>query len=43
MEYEFGNGERDLKKKIEIIRQVFKKASHSLTRVDRNWQEVIDQ
>ena len=42
MEFEYGSGERDLKKKIEIVRQVFKKASHNLTRVDRNWQEVID-
>ena len=42
MQFEMANGERDLRKKIDIVYRVFKQASQKLNRVDRNWQEVID-
>jgi len=31
-----------LRKRIEIVLQVFKAASEKLTRVDREWQDVLD-
>lgn len=40
--FEKANGERELRKRLDIIYRVFKQASQKLNRVDRNWQEVID-
>ena len=42
MQFEMTKGERDLRKKIDIVYRIFKQASQKLNRVDRNWQEVID-
>lgn len=39
---ELSQGERDLRKKVEIIIQVFKTSADRLSRVDREWQEVMD-
>ena len=36
------SGERELRKKLDIVYRVFKQGSSRLTRIDRNWQEVID-
>ena len=36
------SGERELRKRLDIVYRVFKQASAKLTRIDRNWQEVID-
>jgi hypothetical protein len=38
----FNAGERVLRKRIEIVLQVFRAASEKLTRIDREWQEVLD-
>ena len=40
--HELTHGERDLRKRIDIVHNVFKKASEKLTRIDREWQEVVD-
>lgn len=42
MQFEMTNGERELRKRLDIVFRVFKQASVKLTRIDRNWQEVID-
>ena len=31
-----------MRKRIDIVYNVFKKASSKLTRIDREWQEVLD-
>ena len=36
------SGERELRKRMDIVYRVFKQASKRLTRIDRNWQEVLD-
>ena len=36
------SGERELRKRLDIVYRIFKQASQRLTRIDRNWQEVID-
>jgi hypothetical protein len=38
----FNAGERVIRKRIEIVLQVFRSASERLTRIDREWQEVLD-
>jgi hypothetical protein len=38
----FNAGERVIRKRIEIVLQVFRAASERLTRIDREWQEVLD-
>jgi hypothetical protein len=35
-------GERVIRKRVEIVLEVFKNASEKLTRIDRDWQEVLD-
>ena len=42
MQFEMTSGERELRKRLDIVFRVFKQASARLTRIDRNWQEVID-
>lgn len=42
IQYELTASERDLRKRIDIVFQVFKNASNRLTRIDREWQEVLD-
>ena len=42
MQFEMTSGERELRKRLDIVYRVFKQASTRLTRIDRNWQEVID-
>jgi hypothetical protein len=34
--------DRELKRRIEIVTQVFSQASNKLNRIDRDWQQVID-
>lgn len=34
--------DRELKRRIEIVAQVFGQASNKLNRIDRDWQQVID-
>ena len=41
-QHEMPASERDLRKRIDIVFQVFKNASNRLTRIDREWQEVLD-
>jgi hypothetical protein len=41
-QFELTVGERVLRKRVEIVLQVFKSASERLTRIDREWQEVLD-
>ena len=41
-QFELTASERDLRKRIDIVFQVFKNASTRLTRIDREWQEVLD-
>jgi len=38
----FNAGERVIRKRIEIVLQVFRASSERLTRIDREWQEVLD-
>ena len=42
MQETFNAGERVLRKRIEIVLQVFRAASEKLTRIDREWQDVLD-
>ena len=35
-------GERDLRRRIDIVHDVLKKGSSKLIMVDREWQEVLD-
>ena len=42
MQYDIANGERELRKRLDVVHRVFKQASQRLNRIDRNWQEVID-
>lgn len=37
-----GFGERELRRRLDIVYRIFKQASQRLTRIDRNWQEVVD-
>ena len=40
--FDIATGEREIRKRLDIIYRVFKQASQKLNRVDRNWQEVLD-
>ena len=42
LQFEMTSGERELRKRMDIVYRVFKQASTRLTRIDRNWQEVLD-
>ena len=37
MQFEMTSGERELRKRLDIVFRVFKQASARLTRIDRNW------
>jgi len=34
--------DREVKRRIEIVVQVFSQAANKLTKVDRDWQQVLD-
>lgn len=41
-ESESKDSDRELKRRIEIVIQVFSQAANKLNRIDRDWQQVID-